>query len=129
MTQFSSRPPFNDDPMPWVHDCSDVYDNDGTCALQGDRNPSTEPGWVTEKFRPRPEFDRPQHNPTNPILTEFRGVAGRYYSFRRDLAWWLECLNDPSFDYSAEGYLWTPEQVDHARRALTRLANLTKEEA
>lgn len=48
MTQFSSKPPFNDDPEPWNGvGAEDIWD-------------------------PRPEYNRPQHNPTNPILTEFR---------------------------------------------------------
>lgn len=62
MTLFSSRPPFNDDPEPWVIPNGYRYAglNEGEAMFGG------------IMFSPRPEYDRPQHNPTNPILTEFR---------------------------------------------------------
>lgn len=59
MTQFSSKPPFNDDPAPWA----DYWERSAEQWAPGD------------VYAPRPEYERPQHNPTNPILTEFRRIV------------------------------------------------------
>lgn len=63
MTLFSSRPPFNDDPFPYISSHGSRHAFPGT--LGGERL----------VLDPRPEYERPQHNPTNPILTEFRRIV------------------------------------------------------
>lgn len=119
MTQFSSRPPFNDDPLPWTDP-------------RGENRHGPYGGWSSE-YAPRPEFDRPQHNPTNPILTEFRKCAAEHGDAPRLAAHWTKsdwmwaemCLKDHSF---VDEPIGTPEQERHARRVLTRLANLADKE-
>jgi hypothetical protein len=67
-------------------------------------------------YVPRPEFDHAQHNEPNPILVEVRRdfpKEGESYDW---WAWAVSSAPDPS---------WTPEQIDHARRVLTRLATLS----
>lgn len=68
MTEFSSKPPFNDDPEPY--ECN--------MKAPGDLRHTEKDTWtcVDYSHRPRPEFNRPQHNPTNPILTDFRNLHG-----------------------------------------------------
>lgn len=61
MTLYSSREPFNADPTPWVSE------------VTGSRySKPAKYGHTRWTFYPRPEYDRPQHNPTNQILVEFR---------------------------------------------------------
>lgn len=117
MSMYSSRPPFNDDPEPWV----DEFGGRFGYALSGDEH------------LPRPEFDRPQHNPTNPILELFRKYAARRESAphlaahwtKSDVMWSEMCLKDFSVIDEPIG---TPAQEEHARRVLTRLANLADKE-
>lgn len=75
------------------------------------------PGWVahTGGFIPRPEYD----HPVNRVLVAFR--QGRFAS----LDWFLH-----EYCHDTDSWLWdgtdaenpTPEEIDHARRVLTRLA-------
>lgn len=65
MAMFSSREPFNDDPEPWVNENDERTDRNPQLVGHGAFMP-------VMAHSPRPEYDRPQHNPTNPILTEFR---------------------------------------------------------
>lgn len=107
---FSSRPPFNDDPWPWV-------------------TPTGTRGGYSEKYahiithKPRPEYDRPQHNPTNPILVEYRGCRDEGLPFTRPEVWAYNLLHP---QHRAWAYA-TPEQMKHAHRVLTRLANIQRE--
>lgn len=104
VAKFDPRPEFNvtRDQAPW-------------------REPGRHGGRYAEKFgnddiwNPRPEFD----HPVNRILVEFR--QGRFAS----LDWFLhEYCHDTDF------WVWdgtdaenpTPDEIDHARRVLTRLA-------
>lgn len=124
MTMFASRTPrdLNRDPHPWLDPTAD---------------PRRTPFWRTSYrmtgmvYEPRPEFDHVQHNPPNPILVEVRlncrtpevdgwnaRIAALYYI--------EEVLPDATYAQSVRR--WTAEQIDHARRVLTRLANLTKGE-
>lgn len=112
MTQFSSRPPFNDDPLPWTDP-------------RGENRHGPYAGWSSE-YAPRPEFARPQHNPTNPILADFREMGG-------DAQMWLDVIQSDDGDaFLAE----TPKEfgrvtadgIGHAIRVLTRLANLEDKE-
>lgn len=74
---------------------------------------------------PRPEFDHIQHNPPNPILAGARHPS-------EDWREWLAALNDPteifSWDADQDGdgdvRICTPDMIDHARRVLTRLAQI-----
>lgn len=93
MSTYSSREPFNDDPEPYRN------------TLRGGRQ-AVRYGLGLERFEPRPEYDRPQNNPTNPILVARRNNPGEniYY---RDLERWP-----------------TEAEKDHARKVLTRLAAL-----
>lgn len=123
--QFSSCPPINDDPLAW------------RVAVGPWRGSRMDAQYAPEAVHdPRPEYDRPQHNPTNPILGLFR----EYVVDPEDggLGWcaslWLRCFDgllDESWavfqmlrDREPEGT--TPEHYAHARRVLTRL---TKESA
>lgn len=56
MTQFSSKPPFNDDPEPWT----DYWERSAEQWAPGD------------VYAPRPEYDRPQTNLTNRYLEDIR---------------------------------------------------------
>lgn len=78
---------------------------------------------------PRPDFDRPLINPANPILQSIRDQgwsnlngAGKW----NELAGWLRWLGDESHKIF---YWQSLESIAHARRVLTRLANLTKDES
>lgn len=75
-------------------------------------------------------YEIPQTNPTNPILVAFRANS--------EAEWWE--LGFAAYDTFGGYDLWehpknrfhaftlaTPEAVDHARRVLTRLANLKEE--
>lgn len=140
MTQFSSRPPFNDDPEPYR------YNNNQSIR----RSLNDMPVPITHD--PRPEFNRPQHNPTNPILAAFREeIEGG--SGRERYSWGAGCMvrytqreatthvigyfltqmepmgNDPRLPRIAFGIDASLAHVQHAIRVLTRLANLTKESA
>lgn len=73
MTLYSSREPFNDDPHPNVwsgHTERNQMRTDTDTFRKG------APSYLNYEgnyiVRPRPEYDRPQNNPTNPILVEFR---------------------------------------------------------
>lgn len=86
----------NTDPQPWLCEC-------GGSRSDMPENPY---GLIGHDYllAPRPEFD----NKPNPILVEFRNLTNR------DAASVLRQL--PSF--------YTPH-IDHARKVLQRLANLT----
>lgn len=100
MTLYSSREPFNDDPLPW------------RVAVGPWRGSRADARYAVEMERdPRPEYNRPQNNPTNPIL-----VARREHPGENIYYWDLE-------RWPTEG------EKEHARRVLTRLANFQKEES
>ena len=77
----------------------------------------------TFTYSPRPEFDHVQHNEPNPILVDLRHNGepdeGRAH-YAADLA-----LGGESWRYWMKRV--PQSRIDHARRVLTRLANLTKE--
>lgn len=106
MTMFSSRPPFNDDPRPYVMHI------DGYPSKRYARHHPN-----VDEYAPRPEFDRPQSNPTNPILAELReGVSA-------------DASNDWVATYLATLPDWEEGEVGHARRVLTRLARFAEANA
>lgn len=110
MTQFSSKTPFNDDPEPWVRTHPDL----GYMGRFDSRFPNDAHSDYRMKHSPRPEFNRPQHNPTNPILTEFRRSApwDLVVSAALELGW---------IDFNPIPDTATPEQVEHARKVLTKI--------
>lgn len=77
----------------------------------------------------------PQTNPTNPILLDFRSIYHEttptvYQGYWELAEIWLELLDgDPAMlqtiNWGALVDLVTDNQIDHARRVLTRLANLS----
>ncbi|PRB08795.1 hypothetical protein [Microbacterium sp. MYb64] len=113
MSAFASKTPrdLNHDPEPMVY------------PFSGQRAPYADEslGWI---FSPRPEFDHVQHNAPNPILVWAREVGV-------DAA--LGEVTFSSGSYLVETWVGavqvTSEHVVHARRVLTRLANLAKSEA
>lgn len=126
MSPYSSREPFNDDPFPRVtlH----------TGARHRDHLPTLDD--ATEcRYDPRPEYNRPQHNPTNRILTHIRKnweghstkTKGHLISIHLNLIKFAQ--------ESHEGEGWeryteeTLSMMNHAREVLTRLAAFEKEES
>ncbi|WP_315637305.1 MULTISPECIES: hypothetical protein [Microbacterium] len=103
MSLFSSREPFNEDPLPWVH------------PVQNWRAPEQMINWLDR--RARTDFDVPQHNPTNPILVAFRESLPCDYT----AAEFSEIISD---GYLAELRGWSTAEVDQALRVLNRLAVL-----
>lgn len=101
MTMFSSREPFNDDPEPFVSGLGNRHATNFNPAL-----------WHHD---PRPEFDRPQVNPTNSILVAFRESLPYDYT----AAEYSEIISD-AFVSAVRG--WSTAEVDHAHRVLNRLA-------
>jgi hypothetical protein len=108
---FSSKGPRpNSDPKPWsCTSCGDRFVRE-----QGVHAPTSH---IT-KFRPRAKFDHAQHNEPNPILVFFREYASDRMPRMSDLARaTLASLDDLLVADDA-----SPEQVDHARKVLARLA-------
>lgn len=128
MSIFASRTPesMNTDPEPWA-----LRHYDGDVRPRGWEECQKRPEWHDREnsldYLPRPEFTPKTTHPANPALVEFRYL----WSGQPDMLdiadyWVAEQLesdgeNAPMHDY-------TPEQVDHARRVLSRLAHLTKEQ-
>ncbi|WP_406245849.1 hypothetical protein ACI7YT_12475 [Microbacterium sp. M] len=111
--QFSSRLPFNDDPYPNVwegHSERNQMRADTDMFRRGAPH-----NRETYRHRPRPEFDRPQSNPTNRLLA----CARRAHE-------------DGYLDAFCEGFLEQRNtehpEVDHAQRVLTRLTRLNTAE-
>lgn len=108
----------NADPTPWVG-------ADGSRRARYSR--------FAPRFDPRPEFDRPLTNEANPILGAFRkhreAVREAGFEPTRVLLSELDQMvpGRDNIDTSAEDDRVTSDQINHARRILTRLANLTKE--
>jgi hypothetical protein len=79
--------------------------------------------------KPRPEFDHVQHNPPNPILSAFRNdVADVFVPEEFDVAavarsW----IDGDALDLYED--MHDSSLIDHARKVLQRLANLTKTRA
>lgn len=111
MSLYSSREPFNDDPFPRVTVHTGARHRDHLPTLDDD----------TEcRYDPRPEYNRPQNNPTNAILAEFRGGD----NYRRKITYYLEYLAGDVYDWRG-----LDSEKEHARKVLTRLAALKKEES
>lgn len=97
------------DPLPWQ--ATTVY------GAHLGRYPNPVPGYG--HWGPRDEFDN-----HNPILRYFRDEVARYGNpAHGDYARWLEPLSEPG-RMTLSGKILTAEHIDHARRVLTKLANL-----
>ena len=110
---FASKTPrdLNHDPLPYLYASTDY-------TARFSHNNLGYPYASSAIYDPRPEFDHVQHNEPNPILTWFRAV-----------------IEDPKcgeFDQVVDDFLiyhikGHGKQEHHARKVLTRLANITKE--
>jgi hypothetical protein len=105
------------------------YQGTGTC-FGGGCSAAGEPlcitnepldGWASETFEP--------YNPPNGILVAFRqidGGRGEYADWLRDFderpGFWTRGHDDPAARYPQ----YTPAEVDHAQKVLTRLARLSE---
>lgn len=128
--QFSSKPPYNDDPFPyvWPEDRRTVHMSEGPL-----RSMFSEGDGIALVYDPRSKFDRAQTNPTNPILDDFRSIYHEttptiYQGYWELAEIWLELLDeDPamvkSINWGALVDTVTGSQIDHARRVLNRLAS------
>lgn len=130
MTQFSSRAPsdLNDDPRPWV-------DRNGNRHSRKTKKFPTPEKYLAAGcvYKPRPEFDRVQHNPTNPILTALR----RRFPSQQNSAWaiyqdTLDALTmygvaemQRIIDRDGIDAVVTDDHVEHAIRVLTRLVSIS----
>lgn len=118
---FASKTPrdLNRDPRPYRHAANEArvkHYIEGQEAY----------GWA---YDPRPEYDHAQHNEPNPILL----------AFRQHRTWeWVYINEDQSYAESVERFDGlrdesfmnvSPEQINHARRVLTRLASITRPES
>lgn len=113
MAMYSSRPPFNDDPFPFVGPTGSRHQYPGT--LDG----------VRLAHDPHPHFDRPQNNPTNRYLDLYRDDAAHTgWGERSPIEWLNEIESD---EIHLDATLFTSEEWDHARRVLTRLARFQEE--
>lgn len=79
----------------------------------------------TFTYSPRPEFDHAQHNEPNPILMAFRRDAEE---MKRELGWDTQTTarswgRDAFYSFVD---MYPTEFLDHARKVLTRLANLSQ---
>jgi len=111
------RQPINHDPLPWLHDHASE-----NCRDNGSR--FTTNNGVGNVWAPRPEFARP---PVNGVLAAFRDWGVK----TGDPAWALRCFHDAvtTDDFAPEAHREVireaeAAEIDHARKVLTRLANL-----
>lgn len=120
---FASTPPINDDPQPYKYPSG--YRNNVGGAYAGE--------WP--RIMPRPAFDRPRAHEANSVLIAFRKYAAlKDVAPEHALEYWLFGFSSfevfggfkdwvaPSHPFHAL-VVASNEQIDHARRVLTRLAN------
>jgi hypothetical protein len=134
MTLYASKTPrdLNSDPHPIVWDGHSPYDQmraDTDMFRKG--APARFPGY---SHRPRPEYDKPMHNEPNRLLIDFRYIdagRGEYARWVRDFdehpEFWQRQPGAGLFAGVTVGY--EADHIAHARKVLTRLANLTKTES
>ena len=114
------RPEFEPtrDPWPWEHpDGTRWYAEDGACWPESGPDAGLVHEWSNVlKWAPRREqFD----TPVNRVLVAFRD-AGR----RANLQPWMDVRGLPDPVLAGRMLHATSDEIDHARRVLTRLANL-----
>lgn len=110
MAQFCSRPPFNDDPQPYIL----KY---GIAPMRVDEG-STLGFYDNYIHDPRAQYEHPQTNPTSDLLVYFRGFLDQRTGedFRQEALSLLESLDE------VVGY--TSDEVEHARRVLEHLSRI-----
>jgi hypothetical protein len=118
VTLYSSREPFNDDPYPYqsIQSASiglDYRVNEASLLSR----PEQRQGYA---LKPRPEYDRPQNNPTNPILTEFRRLVNETGNGLYVTAWLF------SGDLLEEWESYPLEQWHHAMDVLQKILSIYK---
>ncbi len=125
MTIYASKTPrdLNHDPRTYVtyanHHRTDVRSAEWDMQSQGEVE-------YVRSFDPRPEFDHVQHNEPNPILLAFRqDVADVFVAEQFNVAaiarsW----IDGDALELFAD--MHPNEVLDHARRVLERLANLSQ---
>ncbi|WP_341945686.1 hypothetical protein [Microbacterium sp. LWH11-1.2] len=113
MSMFSSRPQFNDDPMPMVDPFM------GRRAEYADESL----GW---QLWPRTEYDRPQANPTNPYFLLLREEIGLNPSINPKF-FIRELIEDMDLEDGFTGLEASQPARDHARRVLARLAAISSD--
>jgi hypothetical protein len=98
-------PPANHDPEPWLDNIGNRFESEA----EGDPYP------YGVAHDPRPEFDVRD----NLILADFRGIVSRDTALESvDLAaFWLK-------NWVTVTWMESPEQIEHARRVLSKLAAL-----
>ena len=113
MTTYASKTPrdLNHDPLPYV------WNGHHPTARKRDDCRTTFRVSPDYEYDPRPEFNHVQHNEPNPILGIWRATTDG------DMRGWGVWLALAAHDMIAHGTA-TPEQIDHARRVLERLASL-----
>lgn len=117
MTIYSSRPPRNDDPLPFVFT---------PLGHRFDRDWNESASFASKYvYSPRPEFDR-QNNPSNPILARFRekeplvrGEITERLGVGYPAEYWAHRL---SMGQAPSGVEATEAEITHAQRVLSRLA-------
>lgn len=118
MTLFSSRPPFNDDPEPYL-------------SGVGSRHATNLNLPIWTYYAPRPQYNRRQHNPTNPVLTEFRAIYNEttptiYQGYWELAEIWLELMDEDPYmrdprNWGALVDIVEFEHYQHARKVFERL--------
>lgn len=119
------RPEFEPtrDPAPWAMlQVEPIYGTSPEIVMRDATAESMSPDenrdeWI--EWRPRREqYD----TPVNRVLADIRAIVAHYNPPNRLGIYW-GWLHDPEVDEAD-----TPDEIDHARRVLTRLANMTKED-
>jgi len=65
---------------------------------------------------------------TNPVLSEFRGVVRKLPDrlIGDEIRWWHKCFEQPESLIPDNGYEWTLEHIEHARKVISRLDSLER---
>lgn len=120
---YASRTPrdLNHDPEPWVtNEPEPMRFGAELKPRRGDR------------YDPRPEFDHAQHNEPNPILAYILREAVELDAQENppilDLANTALYILTAGLEVGEYDEAHTPGEINHARRVLTRLANLAEKE-
>lgn len=118
MTIYASKTPrdMNHDPRPFRN----KYDGSRWA------DPGVDIDGLTVVHDPSPEFDHVQHNEPNPILVKFRRHVAWQWAYLPEISTYAEDIE--TFDgLRPDSFVGvTPAQINHARKVLTRLANLSQ---
>lgn len=114
MGEFDPRPEFNvtRDPEP----CRNEDSAERLTAQEAEQDRAT--GWEVT-FDPRPEFDHPVNRILAGVREDVNNSADLNHDTKATAEFWLSF----SDDWDKDGLNATPDEIAHARRVLTRLAN------